>query len=328
MTREVVRIGVLGCSSVAERRVLPALVRSPRFELVAVGSRSTAKAAAFAERFGCAACSYEELLATDVDAVYVSLPPALHHPWGRRTLDAGKHLLLDKPFATSLPEAEELVRTARERSLVAMEALMYVHHPWHRCVVELVEAGYLGALRRVDAWFGFPHRSDTDHRYDPALGGGATLDALVYPLSFCLGLLRDDPVRWWAAVHHDRDHGVDVRGSMLLDDGEVTASIGYGFGMGYRNEVRLWGEAGEVTVTRAFSRPPELSEDLAVVADGATRLVTVPPADQFELMLQSFVAKLGGEDDSGVNEGEDVLRRMRIISDVRDRHRSGVLGGG
>ena len=327
MTRGVVRVGVLGCSSVAERRVLPVLARSPRVELVAVGSRSPAKAAAFAERFGCDASGYEELLSSDVDAVYVSLPPALHHPWGRRTLDAGKHLLLEKPFATSILEAEELVRTACERSLVAMEALMYVHHPWRRWLDELVGSGHLGALRRIDAWFGFPHRSDADHRYDPTLGGGATLDTLVYPLSFCLDLLGDGPVRWWAALDHDRERGVDVRGSMLLATGDATASLGYGFGMSYRNEVRLWGSSGDVTVTRAFSRPPELAAEVAVVADGRTTLVTLPPADQFDLMLECFVAKVRGEDVSGVNEGEDVLRRMRIISAVRDQHGGGVLRG-
>jgi dTDP-3,4-didehydro-2,6-dideoxy-alpha-D-glucose 3-reductase len=316
-----VRIGVLGCSDVAERRVLPVLERSPRFQLVAVASRSAAKASAFGERFGCAACTYDDLLAADVEAVYVSLPPALHHPWGRRAIGAGKHLLLDKPFAASFPEAEELVGLAAASGLVAMEGLMYVHHPLHGWLRDLVGSGQLGPLRRIDAWFGFPHRARGDHRYDPALGGGATLDTLVYPLSFCLGLLGDGPVRWWSVVHDEPGCPVDVRGSMLLTTGSASASLGYGFGMSYRNEVRLWGEEGDVAVSRTFSRPPELAEDVAVRTDGRTTVTTVPAADHFELMLDSFAAKIGGQDRSGVNEGEEVLRRMRILSDVRDEHR-------
>jgi hypothetical protein len=118
--------------------------------------------------------------------------------------------------------------------------------------------------------------------------------------------------------------GVEVASGEVDRAGQRTpeaAERGRGGGAGLRVE------EGHTDLAR-LRRPPELSEDLAVVADGATRLVTVPPADQFELMLESFVARLRGEDDSGVNEGEDVLRRMRIISDVRDQHRSGVLGGG
>jgi NDP-hexose-3-ketoreductase len=323
-----VRIGVLGCSSVAERRVLPVLERSPRFELVAVASRSEGKASAFAQRFGCSPCGYDDLLASDVEAVYVSLPPALHHSWGRRTLDAGKHLLLDKPFTASFSETEDLVGLATGTSLVAMEGLMYVHHPLHRWLRDVVDSGQLGPLRRIDAWFGFPHRAGSDHRYDPALGGGATLDTLVYPLSFCLRLLGDGPMRWWSVVQDDPGRRVDVRGSLLLSTPCASASIGYGFGMSYRNEVRLWGESGEVTVSRAFSRPPDLAEDVAVVAHGHTVLVPVPAADHFELMLDSFAAKIGGQDRSGVNEGEEILQRMQILSDVRHEHRKDEVRAG
>lgn len=183
------RLGVLGCSSIAQRSIIPAIQASDGLTLGAVASRSPAQAADWAERLGCQGLSYEELMASDeLDAVYVSVPTGLHAAWGRKVLSHGKHLLLEKSFTTTLEETRELLALAAQHDLVAMEALAYVHHPFVQTIHALLQSGRLGAIRHVDARFGFPDRSDEDIRYRRELGGGAILDTLIYPLSFCLDI--------------------------------------------------------------------------------------------------------------------------------------------
>jgi predicted dehydrogenase len=178
------RLGLLGCADIAQRRALPSLARLRSFTLTAVASRDAGRAKRFAERFGgTPVTGYEELLARDdLDAVYVPLPAALHARWAQRALDAGLHVLVEKPAAVTPDEARRLTRLAHERGLVVMENFAFVRHTQQDAVRDLLAEGAIGELRGLSAEFAFPPLKSTDIRYRPELGGGALLDAGVYPL--------------------------------------------------------------------------------------------------------------------------------------------------
>ena len=129
-----VRLGVLGCSAIARRRALPAVAEIPELEITAVASRDAAKAAEFADRFGgTATTGYAALLDDpEVDAVYLSLPTALHHEWARRALRAGKHVLCEKPLTDRADRTRELTALARERNLVLREQCLPILPQLHR----------------------------------------------------------------------------------------------------------------------------------------------------------------------------------------------------
>ena len=314
-----IRIGVLGCSAIASRSVLPAIWDNPRLLLVAVGSRSEEKGLRFAEQFGCKAGSYEDILSDrDIEAVYVSLPVGLHHEWGERVIRAGKHLLMEKTFTHSFFSAEQLINLAVQKGCVAMEALSYIYHPLFQGVKEAVTTGALGALRHVEAFFGFPYLPDGDIRYVSKLGGGATLDALIYPLSFCLHIGGIDYLSYSHRVIYDDNRDVDVRGFLQMNWAQHSAHMGYGFGFTYRNTYTVWGEMGYLTADRVFSRPRDFVDEMRIVRQGRTETIPIPAADHFNLMLDAFATKIAGNDRSGLNEGQDILTRMKIISHLRE----------
>ncbi len=315
-----IRIGVLGCSAIAGRSVIPAILAHPGFELSLVASRSEEKGREFSERFGVRHCSYDDLLGGDlVDAVYVSLPVGLHFEWGMRVIESGKHLLMEKTFTHSLATAEKIISLARSGNRIAMEALMYVHHPLFGMVGKMVAGGEIGELRSIDAVFGFPHLPTGDIRHRKDLGGGAILDSLVYPLSLCLHMMGE-PGECHATVARDPGYDVDSRGFLQLSGKGVNAHVTYGFGFMYRNEYLLWGSEGYLRVPRAFSRPADMKGAIELFRQGETKSAPVGAADHFFHMVDAFEKKVRGVDASGINEGDDVLARMTIISDLHEKH--------
>lgn len=306
------RIGILGFSAIARRSMIPALKRHPRLELAAVGTR---RREVRDEILGLGAepLSYDGLLAApDLDALYISLPVGLHGEYAERALLAGKHVLLEKTFTHSLESAERLFALSRERGLVLREGLMYIHHPLLQQVRNLLPE--LGGIRSVEAFFGFPHLPDNDIRYQKELGGGAALDALIYPLSLVLELFGTEPDAYWYTVENDAARGVDVSGAVFMKFGDASAYVRYGFGHMYRNAYSVWGKTGTLSVDRGFSRPPDFTGPVRLSRQGEVRDFEVPPADQFFCLLDSFCASLDGQ--PSPDDEEAVLRRMRIIDTI------------
>ena len=143
------RIGILGTSDIAFRRFLPALEKCEGLTYAGVASRTLEKGEPFRERFGGAVYDgYDALLADEsIGAVYVPLPPALHFQWGKKVLESGKHLLMEKPFTTSLAETRELLALAEERGLAVHENYMFLYHSQLRKIRELIASEELGEIR-------------------------------------------------------------------------------------------------------------------------------------------------------------------------------------
>jgi NDP-hexose-3-ketoreductase len=286
-----VRFGALGCSSIAGRRALPAITAAPGAEVRAVASRDPARARRFADRFDCAATGYDDLLERDdVDAVYLSLPPALHEPWGSRVLRAGKHLLVEKPAATRPADVARLVGLAGESGLVVRENFTFPYHPQHARVRQLLAEGRLGTLRSLSAAFCFPPLPDGDIRYDRSLGGGALLDAGVYPIRLAQLLLGDDLRVTGATLRHDPARGVDVAGqALLVSAGGVLACLQFGFEHAYGSRYSLWGSTGRLSVDRAFTPPATWPPVHRLTGPDRTEEYVLAPADQFAAAVSSFV---------------------------------------
>jgi predicted dehydrogenase len=207
--------GILGPGGIADRFVT-ALLTCTHQRVVAVGSRSEARAKAFAEKFGAARPygSYDHVLADPhVDAVYIATPHHEHARLALMAIAAGKHVLVEKPFAISAEEARAVVESARDAGVLAMEAMWTRYLPGFDVLRQLLELGEVGEPAHVSADFGFMLPFDPRSRiYDPALGGGALLDAGIYPISlvsavvgapsaiYCTGTLAPSGVEDHAVV--------------------------------------------------------------------------------------------------------------------------------
>ena len=173
-----------------------ALVDHPRGELRAVASRDLERARRFADRHGAPVAygSYDELLGDPaIDVVYIALPNHLHAEWSVRALDAGKHVLCEKPLALSVEEVDAIAAATTRNDRIAVEAFMYLHHPQTLAALEIAASGTLGTLQLISGTFSFFLTTEDDPRIDPSMGGGSLWDVGCYPVSFARRIAGREP---------------------------------------------------------------------------------------------------------------------------------------
>ncbi|WP_447002796.1 Gfo/Idh/MocA family protein [Saccharothrix isguenensis] len=281
------RWGVLGATAHISGRVLPAIHRTPGNVVAAVASRPGRQAAAakVARLFGARVHDgYDELLADpDIDAVYLALPNTHHVPWTLRSLDAGKHVLVEKPMALSEQDCVRIERAAAD--LVVMEAYMYRFHPQQLRAAELLASGEIGDLRVVRSAFAYPTATEGNIRFDPALGGGATWDVGCYAFDVPLWAFDTDPLRV-RATFHSRE--VDLSAVATLDFGDGRwAVLDYSLEYGPRAAYEFQGTRGSISVRNAWTSPDETGLITVVTLDGV-RDEVVPAADAYEHQTAAF----------------------------------------
>ncbi|MEU4793056.1 Gfo/Idh/MocA family oxidoreductase [Micromonospora tulbaghiae] len=315
-----VRVAVLGCADVAARRMLPALTGGGAATVTAIGSRDPARAADLAGRFGVPfAGTYAEALdRPDVDAVYLPLPPALRGEWVRRALRAGKHVLAEKPLTTGAEHTAALLAEARARGLALVENMAFLHHRGHRTVYDRLASGDIGDLRHVTATFTIPPRPPGDLRNSRELGGGALLDAGVYPLRTAMRLLGPG-LRVAGAALRLNDDGVDVAGSALLVGPRgVTAALTFGMAHAYRASYELHGSSGRMVLDRPYSAPVDHRPLLRMERDGRTEEVPLAADDQFARMGEEF-ARMVADPAAREPAAAESLVQAELVDEVARR---------
>jgi predicted dehydrogenase len=234
-----IRWGILGTGTIAHE-FCDDLRHAPGSELVAVGSRTPARAEELARRHGVRHFSVEALLADQLDVVYVATAPECHREHALAALQAGKSVLVEKPFARTADEAREIAAEARRTGLFCMEAMWMRFVPAVRELVTALGEGRYGAVQSLEATLGFPAA-------DPAARGSALLDLGVYPLSLIQQLLGAP-----RAVHAVGD---DVETSILLDYGEAAATVRCSLRTKLRNDALVHAERATIHVEAPLYRP-------------------------------------------------------------------------
>jgi predicted dehydrogenase len=269
------RWGILGTARI-NRRIIPALRDSGRSRLEAVASRDQARAEAYAAEWTIprGVGGYDALLRDPaIDAVYVPLPNSQHVPWTLAAIEAGKHVLCEKPLAMSAAEVDQLASSAAARGVHVAEGFMYRHEPLTARVVSLVHAGAVGTVRAIVSGFTYARTRDNDVRLDAALGGGALWDVGCYPVSYAALLAGRDPKMAFGSAHW-LPSGVDEEFSGILRfPGGTTASVYAGFRAAYRTWLEVLGSDGALTVPNPFKPGP--LETLELECSGAVERIPV-----------------------------------------------------
>ena len=215
---EPLRWGILGTGNIAAK-FADQLHSLSNAELIASGSRSQASADQFAQQHGgLGHGSYEALIADPrVDAIYVSLPNSLHAPWTIAGLEAGKHILCEKPLASTTAEVETMFATATATGMQLMEAFMYRQHPVVKEVLDEIQAGIIGQVKIIRSHFTYQRPdSQEDIRYQPELGGGGLLDVGCYCINFMRALAGCEPQSMQVQTHQ-HETGVDDYAAAMLN---------------------------------------------------------------------------------------------------------------
>jgi predicted dehydrogenase len=313
-----IRWGILGVARI-NGQVIPALRAARGSALRAVASRSPARAREAALRYGIpiAHLTYDALLADpEIDAVYLPLPNARHAEWIVRAARAGKHILCEKPLATSDSDAQAAIQACRTARVQLMEGFMWRHHPRTAKLREVIDSGVLGPLRTITGAFTVAlDPSPDDIRLQPEQGGGALLDLGCYVVGCFHWLMGDAPVLRVSATA-TFGGGVDLRAAGWLDFGERgTALFDCGFAAPYRAHLEIVGTHGRVRVPNLwFPQGPRAAFELQRAGAGV-EIVAVDEADQTIRMIEAFVGRLrGGAEEVYPLQAPAVLRSLDALA--------------
>jgi predicted dehydrogenase len=285
------RWGILSTANIARVAVIPAIRASKNGEIRAVASRNRERAYAFASDLGIPQSygSYEALLeAEDIDAVYIALPNSLHREWTVRAAKASKHVLCEKPLASTAAECDEMDRAARENEVVLMEAFMYRFHPRTERVSKLIRDGAIGPLRALQSTFTFRLRRSDDIRLRKDLAGGALMDVGCYCVNVSRTLAGAEPSEVQAFASW-AESGVDsqMAGVLRFESG-LLAQFDCALTLERRESYQAAGPEGHLAVSSAFL-PGDGETTIEEHHGRAGRSIhTLPGADEYQLMVEHF----------------------------------------
>ena len=256
-----VRWGVLSTAKIAVEKVIPAMQQGAYCHVDAIASRDAERALAVAMELDIAKAygSYESLLSdAEIDAIYNPLPNHLHVEWTIKALEAGKHVLFEKPIGLSSEEGEQLLAAAEKHShLKVMEAFMYRHHPQWRLAKSLVDDGRIGQLRTIQSFFSYYNTDPTNIRNQAEIGGGAMMDIGCYSVSLSRFIFGGEPQRVFGLVEYDPEFKTDRLVSAMLDFGRGTSTFTCSTQLVPYQRVNIFGTEGRIEIEIPFNAPPD-----------------------------------------------------------------------
>jgi predicted dehydrogenase len=293
VTEGPVRWGIVSTAHI-NRLVIPGAHASDKVELIAVASRDTGRAEDYAREWGIerAYGSYEALLEdADVEAVYISLPNSMHCEWSIRAMEAGKHVLCEKPLSRRPAEVEEAFDAAARTGMLLMEAFMYRHNPQTKRLVELVGGGAIGTLRVVRSSFSYPLYDEQNIRMRPDLEGGSLMDVGCYCVSGSR-LLAGEPESVYGAAYIGPTGTDWVFAGTMRFPGDVLAYFDSGTCLPDRDELEAIGSDGSIFLDDPWHcrrTVIELRRD-----DGVER-IELEPENSYRLQLENLSAAIRGK---------------------------------
>ncbi len=291
------RWGILSTATIARTKVIPGIAKAEHCEVVAIASRDIELAERVAAELSIPTAhgSYEALLADPgIDAVYIPLPNHLHATWAIAAAEAGKHVLCEKPLATTARDAERMIEAAERAGVKLMEAFMYRLHPSWVAVRALVASGRIGRLQAVQSWFSFYNDDPANIRNILDAGGGALYDIGCYSVNLSRMLFGGEPTRVEGIVVRDPVGGTDVITSGILAFGEGVAAFTCSIRAEDDQRVEVYGTAGRINVEIPFNIPPDLPTRVFITAGGDppvapnTETLTFDPADPYTVEAEAF----------------------------------------
>jgi predicted dehydrogenase len=315
-----VRWGILGASRFAQTKSVPGMMKSSWVQVVALASRDLSKAEAAATAMGIprALGSYEALLADpEIEAIYIPLPNHLHIPWALAAVQAGKHVLCEKPLALTADDIAQLVTAQANGSCLVAEAFMVRTHPQWQAARDLVNEGRIGSVRAFACSFSYTNTDTTNIRNKRDIGGGALYDIGCYPVNTARFILGREPLRVTATCDRDPQTTVDRLTSGIMDFGDVHATFTVGTQHAPYQRVQILGTLGRIEIEIPFNAPPDRACRLWVdpskdVFGAGTEELSFPVIDQYALQAECFSRSIrtGAPYENGL---ADAMANARVL---------------
>ncbi|WP_323815839.1 Gfo/Idh/MocA family oxidoreductase [Cellvibrio sp. NN19] len=291
------RWGVLSTAKIGREKVIPALQKSAHNQVVAICSRDAQSARTAADALGIerAYGSYDELLADpDIDAIYNPLPNHLHVDWSIKALQAGKHVLCEKPLGLNTADAQRLVDAAKAHpQLKVMEAFMYRFHPQWQLAKQLIDQGRIGKLYTVHSHFSYNNREPNNIRNKVDMGGGALLDIGCYSISLSRWLFNQEPTEVLGQITPMAGEEVDCLTSGLMTFPEGSASFTSATKIEPVQYVEAIGDEGSLYLARPFyNDDSEPVQRIVVTRNREQEIIEVPDHNHYSAMGDAFALSI------------------------------------
>jgi predicted dehydrogenase len=321
-----VRWGIISTAKIGTVKVIPAMQQGKYSEITGIASRNLDAANLAAEALGIpkAYGSYQELLDDpEIDAIYNPLPNHLHVPWSLKTLQAGKHILCEKPIALTSAEGEELVEAAKRRpDLKVMEAFMYRFHPQWQKARQLVLDGEIGELRTIQTFFSYFNDDPDDIRNMADIGGGGLLDIGCYAISLSRFIYGGEPEKASGIVEYDPRFNTDRLSSGVMDFGRGTSTFTCSTQLADYQRVLIAGTSGWVEIEIPCNAPPDRPCKIWHHNGEKIAEIEFDICDQYTIQGDLFsLAVL--EDTDVPTPIEDAVANMKVIEAVIESGKSG-----
>lgn len=319
-----VRWGQLSTANIGLKKVLPGMMQSRYCEIVGISSRDieSARTAAKELKIPKAYGSYEDMLADpEIEAVYNPLPNHLHVPWSIKALEAGKHVLCEKPIGMTAADGQKLADAAKKYPhLKVMEAFMYRHHPQWQRAKQFVDEGKIGELRTIHSFFSYFNVDPNNIRNRADIGGGGLMDIGCYNISLSRFIFKQEPTRVVAIVEYDPQLRTDRLASGIMDFGTGTATFTCSTQLSPYQRAIMYGTKGRVEIEIPFNAPPDKPCKMWYQHDGTVEEIVLPTTDQYA--AQGDLMSLAILNDTPVPTPlTDAVANMRVLEAVIDSSR-------
>lgn len=324
--------GVLSTANIGIKRVIPAILSGERGAVAAIASRDAARAAEVAARFGIPRSygSYQSLLDDpEIEAIYNPLPNHLHVEWTVKALNAGKHVLCEKPLGLNAAQTQAIVAARDLSQRRVVEAFMVRYHPQWRRVRTLVRSGRIGEVGAIQSAFLFTQLDPNNVRNQAAVGGGALYDVGCYPLVIARYVFASEPSRVIALINRDAKMGVDTLTSGLLEfPGGGHLAFSSALQLAAFQRVTILGTAGRIEVPVPFTPSKDQSCRIVIDSGGSldgtsSQFEDFPAVDQYALQCDTAMSVFRNEIEQEFPI-EDGIANMRSIDAL---YRSAASGG-
>lgn len=311
-----VRWGVLSTAKIAREKVIPAMQQGKYSEVTAIGSANKERVEAEADKLKIPRVhhSYEELLNDpEVDAIYNPLPNHMHVEWSVRALQAGKHVLCEKPVALSYKEAETLLQASKQYpGLKVMEAFMYRFHPQWVTSKQLVKEGRIGELKTVHSFFSYFNVDPANIRNRKDIGGGGMMDIGCYCISLARFICEAEPQKVFGTVEFDPVMQTDRLASGILDFNGKTSTFTCSTQLFPYQRVNICGTEGRIEIEIPFNAPPASTTRLWLHTKNGTEELGFDPIDQYTLQGDLF-SKAILDNTKVPTDLQDAVNNMKVI---------------
>lgn len=314
-----VRWGILSTAKIGIQKVIPAMQNARHTDVMAIASRDQGRAEQVSARLGIPRShgSYDALLADpQIDAIYNPLPNHLHVEWSIKCLEAGKHVLCEKPIGLSVADAEQLEAAGESYPrLKLMEAFMYRHHPQWIRAKQLVDDGAIGTLKTMQSFFSYHNVDPGNIRNQAEIGGGGLMDIGCYPISASRFIYGSEPRNVSASIETDRNFQTDSYGSVTLEFERGTSTFSYSTQLAPYQRVNIFGTDGRIEIQIPFNAPPDRPCIINLQRGGEFEAIEFPVVDQYTLQAENMSLAILNDAPVATPVG-DAVANMRVIERV------------